>query len=268
MRQTELHLTDEDRLVIERIRAKELHQSREVNRAHVLSCLDRGIPEAQIMEVLGIGRTALWRTRSAYLQGGVDLAVFDLARSGRPPQYDIDAEARVTRAGLLGAARGSAALDAGRTRTRCAPGIGPGHGEPGDRTPHAQKNALKPWRRLMWCIGTLTQEYRRRMYKLLALYAKPLRCDEPVICIDEKSLQLLAHSREPLPIAPGVPAKQDYEYVRKGTTNLFVAVEPKAGQRVVSVTAHRSKTDFVGFVQELLTDTYAARARCTSCWTT
>ena len=113
----------------------------------------------------------------------------------------------------------------------------------------------------MWCIGTLTEEYRRRMYNLLALYAKPLHCDEPVICIDEKSLQLLAHSREPLRMVPGAPAKQDYEYVRKGTTNLFVAVEPKAGQRVVSVTAHRRKADFVDFVQELLTDTYATARR-------
>ena len=107
----------------------------------------------------------------------------------------------------------------------------------------------------MWCIGTLTEEYRRRMYNLLALYAKPLRNDEPVICIDEKSLQLLAHSREPLPMVPGAPLKQDYEYVRKGTTNLFVAIEPKAGQRVVSVTAQRGKVDFVVFVQALLTDT-------------
>ena len=96
MRQTELHLTGEDRLVVEGIRSKGLHQSREVNRAHVLFCLDRGIPETQIMDVLGIGRTALWRTRSAYLQGGIDLAVFDVSRPGRPPQYDTDAEARVT----------------------------------------------------------------------------------------------------------------------------------------------------------------------------
>ena len=110
----------------------------------------------------------------------------------------------------------------------------------------------------MWCIGTLTEEYRRRMYNLLALYARPLREDEPVICIDEKSLQLLAHSREPLPMVHGTQAKQDYEYVRKGTTNLFVAVEPKAGRRVVSVTAQRGKVDFVVFVQALLTDTYAA----------
>ena len=96
MRQTELHLSEEDRSVVEGIRAKGLHQSREVNRAHVLSCLDRGIPESQIMAVLGIGRTAVWRTRAAYLQGGVDLALFDVERSGRPRQYDTDAEARVT----------------------------------------------------------------------------------------------------------------------------------------------------------------------------
>jgi hypothetical protein len=95
MRQTELHLTDEDRSSIDEIRSKGLHQSREVNRAHVLSCLDRGIPEAQIMAVLGMGRTAVWRARAAYLQGGVDLAVFDVARSGRPRRYDTDAEARV-----------------------------------------------------------------------------------------------------------------------------------------------------------------------------
>lgn len=110
----------------------------------------------------------------------------------------------------------------------------------------------------MWCIGTLTEDYRRRTYNLLALYARPLRNDEPVVCIDEKSLQLLAHSREPLPLVPGAPLKQDYEYLRKGAINLFVAVEPKAGHRVVSVTAQRGKVDFVDFVQALLTDTYAA----------
>ena len=96
MRQTELHLSDEDRSMLEEIRSKGVHHSREVNRAHVLSCLDRGIPEAQIRSVLGIGRTALWRTRLAYLQGGVELAVFDVERTGRPPQYDTDAEARVS----------------------------------------------------------------------------------------------------------------------------------------------------------------------------
>ena len=113
----------------------------------------------------------------------------------------------------------------------------------------------------MWCIGVLTEEYRRRMYALLELYARPLSRAEPVICIDEKSLQLIGHSRMPLPMTGCAHAKHDYEYTRHGTTNLFVAVQPKAGQRVVSVTPHRGKADFVAFIGELLTTTYAKARR-------
>jgi hypothetical protein len=113
----------------------------------------------------------------------------------------------------------------------------------------------------MWCIGALTEEYRGRMYALLDLYARPLSKTEPVICIDEKSLQLAAHSRDPLPMTERSAAKDNYEYVRNGTTNLIVAVEPKAGQRFVEVTAHRGKVDFVAFVQDLVNTTYAKARR-------
>jgi DDE superfamily endonuclease len=113
----------------------------------------------------------------------------------------------------------------------------------------------------MWCIGALTEEYRRRMYALLELYARPVSPAEPVVCIDEKSLQLIGHSRAPLPMASRSPMKVDCEYVRNGTTNLFVAVEPKAGLRIVSVTEHRGKVDFVAFIGELLTNAYAKARR-------
>lgn len=96
MRQTELHLTDKDRELIESCRASGLHHAREVNRAHVLSALDRGIPEAQIMAVLGIGRTAIWRTRAAYLEGGAEHALHDLPRPGKPRRYDTNIEARIS----------------------------------------------------------------------------------------------------------------------------------------------------------------------------
>ena len=84
----------------------------------------------------------------------------------------------------------------------------------------------------MWCIGNLTGEYRRRMYDVLELYARPYSEREPVICVDEKSKQLIRDSREGLTMKPGSPAKCDYEYVRAGTCNVFVAVEPKGGRRV------------------------------------
>lgn len=96
MRQTEMHLTDEDRELIESYRAKGLRQAREVNRAHILSALDRGIPEAQIMEILGVGRTVIWRTRAAYLGGGAEYALRDVARPGKPRQYGTDVEAQIS----------------------------------------------------------------------------------------------------------------------------------------------------------------------------
>jgi hypothetical protein len=113
----------------------------------------------------------------------------------------------------------------------------------------------------MWCIGALTEQYRQRMYNLLELYARPLSRAEPVICIDEKSLQLIGNSRPPLPMAHHTAARQDYEYTRNGTINLFVAVQPKAGQRIVSVTERRGKVDFVGFIEGLLNGAYAKARR-------
>ena len=112
----------------------------------------------------------------------------------------------------------------------------------------------------MWCIGRLTEEYRTRMYRLLDLYAQPYLAREPVVCIDEKSKQMLKDTRAPLPLKPGVLAKQDYEYKRAGTCNLFVAVEPKGERRIVEVTGRRTKVDFVNFVGRLLKTVYA-RAR-------
>lgn len=110
----------------------------------------------------------------------------------------------------------------------------------------------------MWCIGRITAEYRERMYDLLALYAKPYDPQEPVICLDEKSKQLLEQTRQPLAARPGHLAKEDYEYRRAGTRNLFVAVEPKGGHRAVEVTRRRTKPDFVSFVQNLAHGVYAS----------
>jgi hypothetical protein len=68
MRKTEMHLTEEDRTALKSFRSKGLHLAREVNRAHILLALDEKVREAFIVQVLGVGRTAIWRTRSAYVE--------------------------------------------------------------------------------------------------------------------------------------------------------------------------------------------------------
>lgn len=108
----------------------------------------------------------------------------------------------------------------------------------------------------MWCIGVITPEYRQRMYRLLDLYQQDYDPEYPVVCIDEKSKQLLQDTRKAIPMKPGRPATYDYEYRRNGTRNIFVAVEPKAGKRVIAVTKTRKKSDFANFVAELVHQVY------------
>lgn len=89
------------------------------------------------------------------------------------------------------------------------------------------------------------------MYRLLDLYQAAYDPKYPVICIDEKSKQLIEETRGPIPLRPGSVAKFDYEYKRNGTRNIFVAVEPKGGKRMITVTKTRTKKDFSHFVRDL-----------------
>src|SRR5580698_4197757 len=96
MRQTGLKLNKRDRQVVAEFRSKGLHRARDLNRAHILAGLDRQLPERQIMQVLNVSRTAVWRTRAAYLKGGLAFALHDEPRPGRPRRYGADAEAQVS----------------------------------------------------------------------------------------------------------------------------------------------------------------------------
>jgi len=104
----------------------------------------------------------------------------------------------------------------------------------------------------MWCIQEITEEYRARMYRLLELYQQGYDPSQPLVCMDEKSKQLLEDSRQPIKAKSGKLEKYDYEYKRRGTCNIFVAVAPKAGLRIVKVTDTRTKEDFAYFVEDLV----------------
>ena len=95
MKQTKLVLKPEDREKLQLFRSRGLHHAREVNRAHILLALDQRIPETTIQTMLGVGRTALWRTRSAYCEKGLEYALQDAPRPGAPRDYQTDQEAKV-----------------------------------------------------------------------------------------------------------------------------------------------------------------------------
>lgn len=97
------------------------------------------------------------------------------------------------------------------------------------------------------------------MEDVLDLYHEAYQYEQPVVCFDEKSYQLLDDVRDPLPPRPGQPERQDNEYLRNGTSNLFIFFQPLTGLRHVEVTERRTKVDF-GACMKALVDEYFPHA--------
>src|SRR5438132_2636393 len=98
------------------------------------------------------------------------------------------------------------------------------------------------------------------MEDVLEVYHRPHDPRRPLVCMDECSKQLIAEVRAPLPPRPGDVAKYDSEYERRGTANVFMAVEPLAGKRTVQVTDQRTRTDWALFIRFLLLTVYPEAA--------
>jgi hypothetical protein len=90
------------------------------------------------------------------------------------------------------------------------------------------------------------------MEDVLAVYTRPYDPQRPQVCLDETSRQLLAQVTPPRPVAPGQPAREDYEYERRGVCNLFVVCEPLAGWRDVVVSDRRTRIDWAHCVKDLV----------------
>ncbi len=95
MQRVEIDLKDEERDYLKTLSSTGVCQVRVLQRAQVLLALDKGVLDEQISAVLNLERTRIWRTRKRYLQGGLEAALHDQARPGRPRQYDDKAEAAI-----------------------------------------------------------------------------------------------------------------------------------------------------------------------------
>jgi hypothetical protein len=89
------------------------------------------------------------------------------------------------------------------------------------------------------------------MEDVLAVYTRPYDPRRPQVCLDETSRQLTAEVSPPRPVTPGRPARQDYEYERRGTCNLFLVTEPLTGWRDVTVSARRTRIDWAHCIKNL-----------------
>lgn len=99
----------------------------------------------------------------------------------------------------------------------------------------------------------MTSDFIWHMEDVLDLYELPYDPKRPVICFDERPCQLIGDTIIPIPLKPGSPKKEHYEYIRNGTCCIFLAFEPNEGKRMVCVKERRTKVDYAEFMRSLAT---------------
>ena len=99
------------------------------------------------------------------------------------------------------------------------------------------------------------------MERVLDVYKRPYDANYPVICMDESPKQLIEEGRSSIPIKPGQEARVDYEYVRNGVVNIFIANEPLKGKRFVKVTEFKTKKDWAMFIKSIAEEKIYSKAK-------
>lgn len=104
-------------------------------------------------------------------------------------------------------------------------------------------------------------EFVANMEDILDLYQQPYDAEVPLVCMDEKPVQLVGDVKEPIPAKKGKPKRVDNEYTRNGTATVFMYTEPLGGWRHVSVRERRTAVDWAYEIRDLLEEYYPEAQR-------
>jgi transposase len=228
-------------------------EARVIRRCNVLNALHLGYGIVEISSLLNVHRNTVRNIGLAYQESGLEAALYDEERSGRPIDFDDRERSRII---------AMVCSDPPKGYYRWTLDLIVEHAIEKNLVGQAisreqiriilQEHDLKPWQEKMWCIGKIDDEYIKRMEDVLDVYERPYNVNNPVICVDEKPVPLMGDSRERIQAKqPGDILKKDYEYTRNGSANVFCAVESKVGRYINSVTQKRCGCDFAKFLKLL-----------------
>ncbi len=93
------------------------------------------------------------------------------------------------------------------------------------------------------------KRFIEKLYDIVGLYLNPP--DKAIVfCVDEKSqIQALERTQPLLPLRPGIPARQTYDYKRNGTTTLFAALNMLDGTVIGDCMPRHRHQEFIRFLQ-------------------
>jgi transposase len=228
-------------------------EPRVIRRANILNCLHLGYSSSAIAGILNVDRRSVTNVANAYIANGLDSALYDDERSGRPIDFDDRERSRIIAMVCSDPPDGSYrwTLDLIVEESQKRSLIGRSISREQVRI-ILQEHDLKPWQEKMWCIPKLDTEYIKRMENILDIYEQPYDRNKPVVCFDEKPVALISDTRKRIkPDKEGGILKKDYEYNRNGSVNVFCAVEGKLGKYINKVTKNRTGDEFAKFINTL-----------------
>jgi transposase len=256
-----VELSQAERAELNTILSGGKHAARKLKRAQILLAADAGSGDEEIVRVVAVSGSTVYRTKRRFVEGNLEYALSEEPRPGAERKLTGKEEALLV-------ATACANPPAGRARwtlTLLADAMIKltDHDSLSHETVRRRlaENSLKPWRRDMWCIPEVNGEYVARMEDVLDLYAEAPDPEHPVVCFDETPVQLIGEVRQPIPAEPGQLERYDYEYRRNGTVNLFVFVDVNRPWRKVKVTQRRTARDYAHCMRDLV-DVHYPEATC------
>ncbi len=245
----ELKKTDKSK--ISEIIKKGKNDARVIYRAHALNLRHKGFTLIEVADILEITSRTVINIEQNYEEFGLERALHDDSRPGTPIKFDDRVKSHIVATVCSDPPEGfdrwtleliqskiqkeklveSISLESVRIILK--------------------EHDLKPWQQKSWCVPELDEEFIEKMEDVLKVYERPYNEHRPVVCLDEKPIQLLDDIRPPSGIVPGKSKKVDYEYKRNGTCSVFCAVEPLAGKYINRVCERRTSYDFAKFLSSV-----------------
>src|ERR1700722_1437696 len=249
----DVQLTDEEGNELRNLCSKGQQSARRVRKANILIEAALGRTDEEISQNLNVSCATVQRTRRRFVALNLKYALNDCFRDGRPKIFNGIQEAALVALACTTPPEGRCTWTTELLAEQMALLGVVENISPTSVRIMLKKNELKPWQKQEWCIPKIDAEYVWRMEDVLELYADPLDVEQPVICFDETPCQLIEESRPCVPMKPGQPIRQDYEYKRRGTVNMFLFVQPLAGWRHIKITNQRTRNDFFCCMLDLAT---------------
>lgn len=248
-----IELTSEEREHLQAITAKGRTGARAIKRANILLMADqRKHTDQAIADALSAGTATVYRTKRHFVEDGLESALSEGSQPRGTRLLNAVDEAKLVALACSKPPQGCArwTLNLLGERLVALTDLETVSIETIRR--RLKEKAIKPWQKKMWCLPTLDADFIAQMESVLDLYAEPSDEKRPVVNFDEAMKQLVADTREPVPMKPGQPARQDYEYCRKGIANLFIFFDRHRGWRKVKPTQQKRSIDFAECMRDLV----------------